>query len=345
MPVPKNRVLMTLNQLAVMTQNGMEIADAIDSVAEHCDDDRLADSLDEILDSVGGGSPLSVAVSRHGAYFPISLPPMLAAAEATGTVPETLGKVCLRMRDELAMRGTIVGAMVYPALLIATSMVVLCALILGVLPQFGSVFESMGREIPASTAFLMSVGTAAREHWMIGLPIVLGLMGTLFSLRNHRCVITPLTKLMMYGPLLQGAYRPLQAGRNFRTLAAMIDGGVPLLEAIGLTRRTTRDPSWNRLLGDIEEALVDGRSASEVMFQASFLPPEAAALVATGERSGRLASVLEDVGSFYEEEAARKIKRLITMFEPIIILGMGVVVAGIVLSVMLPLMDVSTIQS
>ena len=335
---------MTLNQLAVMTQNGMEIAEALDSVAEHCEDDRLADSIDGILEGVGGGSTLSVAVSRHGEFFPVSLAPMLAAAEATGTVPQTLAKVCTRMRDELRMQGTIVGALVYPGLLIATSMLVLCALILGVLPQFGGVFESMGREVPGPTAFLLSVGETARAHWMIGLPVILGTVITLFCIRKHPVVVTPIFKILMHGPMIKSAYRPLQTGRTFRTMAAMIDGGVPFLEAVVLTRRTTNDPSWTQLLFDIEDALVDGRSASEVMLETTFLPPEAAALVATGERSGRLASVLEDVGSFYEEEAARKIKRLITMFEPMIILGMGVIVAGIVLSVMLPLMDVSTIR-
>ena len=345
MPVPKSSVLMVLNQLAVMTQNSIEIAEAIDAVAEHCVDDRLAVMLDDILDDISGGSTLSVAVARHGRHFPTTLAPMLAAAEATGRVPETLSKVSQRMQGEIQMRGTIIGALIYPALLVGTSFVVLTALVLGVLPQFGSIFDSMGRPVPALTRCLLTVGTVAKTHWIALAIGGLVTSGTIIGLRRSPLVTGPLARLMMYGPMIRSAYRPLLAGQNFRLIASMIAGGVPLLEAIRLTRRTASNVYWTRLLNRIEDALIDGDQASKVMFECDFLPPEAPALVAAAESSGRIAEVLEDIGKYYEEDATRRLKRLITMLEPVIILAMGVVVAVIVLSVMLPLMDISTIES
>ena len=336
---------MVLNQLSVMTGNGMEIADALDRVAEHCDNDAMADCLDDILDAVGGGTALSAAVAQHGTPFPVSLAPMLASAEATGNVPQVLRRACSRMREEMQLRSTILGAMIYPLLLVSTSGFVLVALILGVLPQFGSVFENMGRDVPASTAALLTVGEIAREHWMAIFGGAAALAVTLSCLRRSPLITRPIARFLMNGPLIRSAYRPLQAGRQFRTLASMVAGGVPLLDAVRLTKRSTTDPFWRKLLADVQQTLVDGRQASEVLFKAEFLPSEAAALFSTAEQSGRVAEVLEDVGAFYEEEASRRIKRLITMIEPMIILGMGVIVAGIVLSVMLPLMDVSTIEA
>lgn len=328
-----------------MTANGLEIADAIDNVAATCPNPKMVEALDEILDSIGQGETLSGAVHRCGDLFPPSVAPLIKAAEATASVPDALSRICIRMRSELQMRGTIVGAMVYPLLLIGTSLVVLSALIFGVLPQFGAVFESMGRDVPTPTAVLLSVGSFARENMTIlGLSLG-GLIFGLVWLRNHPWVMKAITWLLMKTPGLKGAYQPLLTGRTFRTIAAMVGGGVPLLESIQLTRQSTMDPSWQALLDEIGEALMDGRQASEVMEQADFLPAEASALMATGQATGRVAEVLEDVGSFYEEEASRRIKKLITLFEPAIILSMGVVVAGIVLSVMLPLMDISTIQS
>ena len=123
-PVWRGRVLLTLNQLSVMSQNGIEIADALESVARNCRDGRLARSLQAIHDAVNAGQSLSIAVQAHGIYFPPTLAPMLAAAEASGDVPETLGRVCRRMRSELQTRGTIMGAMIYPVILIGASSVV-----------------------------------------------------------------------------------------------------------------------------------------------------------------------------------------------------------------------------
>ena len=344
LPVSKTKVLLALNQLAVMSQNGVELADALESVASNCKDKRLAYSMAQIYESVSSGSTFSAAVATYGDYFPSTLAPMLAAAEATGDVPETLGNACERLRGELEMRGAILSAMIYPVILISASMVVLSALILGVLPQFNKVFVSMGRPIPPATQTLLTFGDVCRAYWMFIGPAVIGVFASLIMLRNHPIIRSPISNLLMYGPLIRDAYRPLIAGRNFRTLSAMLRGGVPLLQAVRLTRNTTMDFYWRGLLSNIEDDLIDGLPASTSMANADFLPPEATQMMTTGERTGRVGEVLEDVGAFYEQEGARKIKRLVVAFEPVIILCMGVVVAGIVLSVMLPLLDVSTMH-
>lgn len=343
--VPASRVLMTLNQLAVMNQNGVEIVEALDAVASQCRDPRLAQSLDDIHESVSEGNSFSSAVLKHGTFFPPTLGPMLAAAEATGRVPETLKRVCERMRGELTLKAQIVGAMIYPIILLGASSTVMAALVMGVLPQFTKVFESLGRPVPLSTQYLLTFGVCCREHWPlillgVGACLVLG-----FVLRSHPMVTRPWYRFLLFAPLIRDAYRPLAAGRAFRTLAAMVGGGVPLLQAVRLTRDTTRDVYWIELWDDVEESLIQGTSASDAFRDVEFIPREAAQMVATAERTGRVAEVLDDIGTFYEEDASRKIKRLVVALEPVIILVMGVVVAGVVMSVMLPLLDVSTVQS
>lgn len=342
-PVTRGRVLLTLNQLAVMAQNGIEIADALESVARHCADPRLAKSLHEIHGSVRSGQSFSVAVGFHGEYFPPTLAPMLAAAEATGEVPEALGRVVERMRGELKMYGTILGAMIYPVILIAVSSAVLMALVLGVLPQFSRVFVSMGKPVPIYTQALLSFGDFCRAYWTGILPLVVMTFAAIVMLRQHPMIQRPLARFLMYGPLIRDAYRPLQAGRNMRTIAAMVQGGVPLLQAVRLSQRTTVDVYWQSLLMRIEDRLIDGSTASSAMLSADFVPPESGPLMVTAERTGRIAEVLEDIGEFYEEEAERHIRRLVVALEPAIIVVMGLIVAAIVMSVMLPLLDVSTI--
>lgn len=341
--VRRSRVLLTLNQLAVMSQNGIELADAIETVALNCRDERLAKSLTDIHRDITSGQSLSHAVAIHGQHFPATLPPMLAAAEATGDVPETLGRICQRMRGELQMRGTIVGAMIYPAILTGASTIVMGALVLGVLPQFAKVFASMGKPVPIYTKTLLSLGAFCQSHWLAIAIAITILSCVLFMVRNHRWIQGPIHHFLMFGPLIRDAYRPLQAGRNLRTIASMVQGGVPLMQAVQLAKKTINDVYWRQLLDRIELDLIDGLPASNAMTKATFLPPETAQLMITAERSGRIAEVLEDIGAFYEEEAERNIKRLVVALEPAIIVVMGVMVAGIVMSVMLPLLDVSTI--
>jgi type II secretory pathway component PulF len=341
-PVWRGHVLLTLNQLSVMSKNGIELADALESVAMHCCDARLASSLRTIHTAVNSGHSLSNAVAAHGEYFPSTLAPMLAAAEITGDVPETLGRVCQRMRGEMQMRGTLVGAMIYPAILISVSTIVMTALVLGVLPQFSRVFASMGKTVPVYTQALLSFGDFGRDYWIGILAAFIGASVAFVMLRRHAIIQRPLSRFLMYGPMIREAYRPLQAGRNLRTIAAMVQGGVPLLQAVQLSQQTTGDIYWKDLLRRIEVNLIDGLTASSAMTNVDFIPPETAQLMSTAERTGRVASVLEDIGEFYEEEAGRRIKRLVLMVEPLIILVMGMVVAGIVMSVMLPLLDIST---
>jgi type II secretory pathway component PulF len=343
--VSSTSVLLVLNQLAVMSQNGIEIVESLEMVRDNCPDARLGASLDEIHDAVNGGHTLSSAVATYGEYFPPTLAPMLAAAESTGRVPETLKRVCERMRGELAMRGQVIGALVYPVILMGAAATVMSALIVGVLPQFSKVFASMGKPVPPSTQYLLTFGGFCREYWMFILPVLVGIVAGLLMLRRNPIVQGPMYKFLMFGPLIRDAYRPLAAGRNFRTIAAMVSGGVPLLQAVRLTRNTTRDVYWQQLWSDVEDTLIEGERASDAFFEVDFIPPEAAQMVATAEKTGRIGEVLEDIGTFYEEEASRKIKRLVVALEPVIILVMGVIVAGVVMSVMLPLLDVSTISS
>lgn len=341
--VSKSNVLLTLNQLAVMSQNGVEIADALLSVAKHCKDPKMAESLQNIHEAVNSGNSLSVALAHHGKYFPTTLAPMIAAAEVTGDVPDALRKVCERLREQLDLRGSIIGALIYPIILVGASTVVMSALVLGVLPQFKTVFVSMGKEVPTYTQVLLDFGVFCREHWMIILAGFTATIVAIFFLRSHAIARRLVGNCLMFGPMISGAYRPLSTGRVFRTIAAMVKGGIPLLQAVRLTRGTVRDAFWMDLLNRVESNLIDGLPASAAFETVDFLPAEASQMMLTAEKTGRIGEVLEDVGCFYEQEGARKIKRLVVTMEPIIILLLGVLVAGIVLSVVLPMLDISTV--
>jgi len=343
-PIPLGTLLLAINQLAVMNQNGVDLAEAVDTVSRYCKHERLADQMTRIHTSLTEGRSLSVAIAMHGDGFPANISPMLAAAESSGNLPQTLKRITEMLRSEMQLHATIVSALIYPTILLSASSLVLLAMVLGVIPQFAKVFESLGKPVPASTQTLLWIGLTCRAHWLL----LIGGTGTIVTasvlFRKHPVVTRPFRTLLMHGPVIRDAYRPLMTGRVFRAIAGMVAGGVTLLEAVRLARRATSDPYWQELLDTVIQNLLQGSRASEAMKQVDFLPPEAAQLMATAERTGRVSDILEDVGLFYEEDASRRIKRLVAALEPVIIMVMGVLVAGIVMSVMLPMLDVTAIR-
>jgi type II secretory pathway component PulF len=342
--IPLGTLLLAINQLAVMNQNGVDIAEAVDTVSRYCKHPRLADQMARIHTSLTEGNTLSAAIAVHGEGFPANISPMLAAAESSGNLPQTLKRIAEMLRAELQLRATVISALIYPIILISASMMVMTAMMLGVIPQFARVFESLGKPVPASTETLLWIGLTCRAYWHMILGVVVAGGAGIIYFRKHPTLRKPLHATLMYGPIIRDAYRPLMTGRIFRALSGMVAGGVTLLEAVRLAHKSTSDPYWRELLESISENLLQGSRASEPMRNVDFLPPEAAQLVATAEKTGRMAEVLDDVGAFYEEDASRRIKRLVAALEPVIIMVMGVLVAGIVMSVMLPMLDVTTMH-
>ena len=341
--IPSTSLLLCINQLTVMTQNGIDLSEALETTAKNAKNQNLASKLNRIHELVNAGSSLSVALAANARGLPAAMPALVAAAEATGQVPAALHRMSRLMRAELQLRSTIVGAMIYPVVLIAVSMGVVVAMLFGVLPQFGQVFENMGRPVPRSTEILLEVGRLAREHVWLCLVALGTIPVALYFGHSHPQARRLLDRLMLYGPGISGAYRPLVTGRMFRLLGSMIGGGVPLLEAVRLVRHSMRNSFLIEMLEEVESDVLAGDFAHRAMVRVDYLPAEASQMVATAERTGRLADVLNDCGEFYEEQGERVLRKLVHSLEPIIILGMGVLVAGVVLSIMLPLLDISSV--
>lgn len=343
--IPINCLLLAVNQLAVMVHNGIDLVEALDSVASSAKNPNLAAQLEDIRDEIREGNSLSTAMRNYGPGFPPSMSALIAAAESAGEVPSALRRVSTMLAGEAQMRSTIVGAMIYPVILCAVAMIVMLAMIFGVLPQFGKVFSDMGREVPLLTEVMLGIGAFARERWYwlaIGVGVV---VGCCVFFRKHPTVIQFRDWALLNAPVFGVAYRPLACGRMLRLLGSMVGGGVPLLEAVRLTRDSLQNSYFVEMLDDVEDQIVSGGTMSVALEEYSFLPGEAAQMVRTAERTGKLADVLGDCGKFYEEQGERLLKRFVHMLEPVIILGLGVVVAGVVLSIMMPMIDITSIQS
>lgn len=341
--VRQTDLLMLTSQLSIMSRSGVDIADALKGIAEECANPVLQKTLQDIYEDVAAGDTVSASLARHSEVFGETYVVAIQAAEASGQMTEVLERLTLLLRYEIRLRNTITGILTYPLILFGVAGLVSMALILFVLPQFATVFEDLDRPVPPSTQILLDISVFVKS-WALYLIPAVGLLavGAWKALKTDSAKLV-FDRLVMSIKGLGPAVQSLAAGRMFTLMGTMLQSGIPLLDSLGLCRTATGNRLLQQLFSRLEEDVINGRGISGGLASATCIPSGAAQMISTAERTGQLAQVIQTVGEFYEEEGERQIKQAVKFLEPAIILSMGVFVSFIVMSVMLPLLDVTEV--
>ncbi|WP_298574893.1 type II secretion system inner membrane protein GspF [uncultured Luteimonas sp.] len=285
------------------------------------------------------GFRLSDAMACEPRAFPPLYRAMVAAGEGTGALPAILERLAdLHERDQ-QVRAKLVSALVYPAALAGTAVLVVIALMMFVVPKVVEQFESMGRELPLLTRIVIGVSEALATWW---LPVLALLAAAAFAAKRllhrpgvRRGVDAALLRLPLLGRLL----RDVHAARMARTLATMSDSGLPLIEGLAITARTV----GNTVLREATETMVgvirEGGSLSSAMKRAAVFPPTLLYMATSGEDSGRLAPMLDRAADYLEREFNTFTTAAMSLLEPLIIIVLGAMVAVIVLAILLPILQ------
>jgi type II secretory pathway component PulF len=340
--VKKTDILMATCELHVMVQAGIDLAEAVSNVAANCEHPALAGILRAVHEDVANGLTLSAALRSRSEVFGDSYVASIAAGEASGTIGDSLQRLEHLLRNEIRLRSAIGAALAYPLTLVGVALAVVAALVVFVLPQFGQIFRDLGTAPPPMTSFLLEFSAAVRNHFLL---LLLAVGGTTFAIVQigPRRVLGPWwDRLVLTGPLISRAGQSLMIGRACRLLAAMLHSNVPLLDALKLCRHSQRNHLYETLFRKLEEEVETGAGMTATLETTPFIPSGAAQMIRTAERCGRLAPILETTGVFYEEEGERSLQKLVKLLEPAIIVVMGTIVAVIVASIMLPLLDASS---
>jgi type II secretory pathway component PulF len=343
--VSKSDLLMLMSQLTIMCQSGVDLAESLRNLAQQCPRPSLKAVLERVYADVSSGVSFSAALKRHPNVFDEAFVAGIAAGECSGTITAVLERLTYLIRGEIRLRSTVWSMLMYPIVLCSVTFVVLNAMVFFVLPQFAKVFEDLGREPPPLTQFLLSIGAFARDQGLVILGGCVVLALAIHFARRTAPARQAYDYFMLNAALVRNATRALATGRIFRLLGTMLQSGVPLVDCIRLCRDASRNGIFRRLFDSVEQDVLNGQGVAKALFAVSFLPNGAAHMVSTAERSGRLGQVLQTVGEFYEDEGERHLRDMIKILEPAIILSLGVIVAVVVLSVVLPLLDVSTMSN
>lgn len=340
--VAKSDLVAMTSQLSIMCQSGVDLAEAIHNVSQQCGKAAFREILEKVDADVCNGRSFSEALARHPQAFDEFYVASILAAEQSGTMSQVLDRLAYLLRSDLRLRSTIRSLLMYPAVLGAVTGCVLCCLIFFVLPQFATVFETLDKPVPPLTQALLDVGAFARNH-----AVLLAIGASLAGLAGfHFRHASPLRRAWDYSTLhlavVRNATRTLLAGRSFRLLGTMLLTGVPLVEGLRLCRNSIANQYFRELFTQAERQVLQGEGLGRSLMNARFLPSGTAQMVVTAERGGKMGEVLKNVGEYLEDEGERCLRDVIKIAEPAVIVFLGIVVAGIVLAVVIPMLDVSS---
>ena len=324
-------------QMSVMLESGIPLNNAVDILEQQATSKNLKSSLKIVSKSLKEGSQLSKAMLDQEGMFPDLLIRMVQAGEKTGKLDEVLEKMSEHYNKELKTSRQIRGAMIYPAVLAFLAVGAVLALLYIVIPSFSGIFEQSGMAMPLPTRIVLAASNFVRSYWYI-LFGVTGILVFLFlRYRSTEAGRYQLDRLKLNLPVIKGPMQKIVTARFASTLAILTSAGIPLVEAIESAAATTNNAVVIEKMKIANEGLQKGERLTGMITSTGLFPPMMLSMVKIGEESGSLESMLVKTSDYYEEELETAIKQLLSLLEPAMIIVMGVIIGGIVASVMLPM--------
>ncbi len=339
--VSKNDIIYVTCQLAIMVDTGITLATALSGIVEQETNPTLRRILADLCARVEAGEDFSRALGRYPKYFDKTYVSLVKASEATGTLSTTLERIAEYLRKEVETRAKVRAAMAYPAVMMVMAGGVTIFLLTYILPKFTPLFQSKGTDLPGPTLLMIGASDALLGHWYLWLAGAVLLMAAFIYGKRTEPGKRVLDWVRIHAPIVGPMSRKVTISRSIRTLGTMLRSGVPIIDAIKLAGEVSGNYYYEVLWKHVLDEVTSGRRLCEVLSGNPLFPRVLVQMIASGEESGKLDSVLERVSVYYDREVETAIKATTSMIEPIMIAVMGVVVGTIGLALLLPIFSLS----
>lgn len=337
--IDRQEIIIFTRQLATLLRTGMALSPSLATICEQTTNRKLKAVLEDVQQSVQIGTSFSEALSRHPRVFPELFVSMVEVGETGGMLDKVLDRLASLGTQELETYYRVKSALIYPIVLVVVAFLVVNFLIVGVLPKFALVFRASQAKLPLPTQVLLGLSWTLRKLW---LPIFIGLGLLALGVRNYIGRAEGRFKFhswLLTLPLFGKLYTKIQISRFARTLSVLTSSGIPLLQGLVVVEKTVTNLGIRKAIENIRMAITEGRPLVEPFKASGFFSPMVVQMISTGEKTGKLDQMLEEISSFYDPEIEYTIKNLTALLEPFMLLAMGLMVAFIALSVLLPIFN------
>ncbi len=332
-------VIFFTRQLAMMVTAGLPLLDGLQGMTEQTFSPAFKRVITMLAEDLRGGKSFSEALARHPALFGNFYVSMVRAGETAGILAQVLERLAAIGEEELELKGRIRSALAYPVLLVFLSLGIVTFLLIAVLPKFVGIFEESGTALPVPTVILLTTSRTLQRFWYL-IPILIAAVVT-WVRRYSR---TPIGKyklhlMVLQTPVVGVLIQKSILARFSRTMASLLKSGIPVVPALTITHDLVGNEAVAQAITHIREAVVGGASLAEPFRLSRVFPPTVVQLVAVGERTGNLDQMFLRLGDYYDGEVQQALRTLTSVLEPILLLGMGLLVGFIALSVLLPIFN------
>jgi len=337
----KNLAMFT-RQLSVLVHSGTQLAEALGALERQTKPGAWRDTISDVYARVEEGASLSEAMETHSNYFDAICCSLVATGESSGHLVEMLDRLATLKQKQLRVRNSIVGALIYPIILMFLSVAIFSLLLIFVVPRFATLFETLDVALPASTQALVNVSSIFRKFWWAVLLLMAGavfaLVTYLRSPNGKRLCDTVMLKL----PCVGNITKSLATARIICLLGVLMEGHVPVLKALRLVKRAAGNAHYADLIAKAERQVTNGEQLSLAFADANLISPCVHEAIRSGEQSGQIDSLLLNIAGFLDDENEVIIRSLTSIIEPLILVIMGVLVGLIAISMFTPLFDLTS---
>ncbi len=324
-------------QFSVMLDAGLPLIQCLELLAEQQESPAFRRVLNQVREDVEGGTTLADAMKRHPKAFSPLFVNMIAAGEAGGVLDLILRRLSVFVEKEVKLKRSILSASVYPSIVFLVAIVIVFIIMVWVVPVFASLFEGLNAPLPAATRFVMAISSYSVTF---SIPLLVLTVLSAVALRyfyateQGRLVIDD---LLLRIPIIGIVLKKIAVARFSLTLSTLLSSGIPLLDALEITANTAGNSVIQKALMQVRKEVAEGKTLVDPLKRSKLFPAMVNQIVNVGEQTGELDQMLDKLAAYYEEESDAAIANLMTLIEPVMIVFLGIVIGGIVISMYLPI--------
>lgn len=342
--IPEDQVIRFFFDLSDLLLAGLPVDRALGLISTNQTHKGFQRIVKDLLEDVQGGSDLSGAMGKYRDVFGTLSDHMIRAGEASGTLGPILKRVAQYMEQRRAFRQTLISSMIYPIILLGTSMVSMVILLVYVIPKFAQIFHDLNQKVPFITQVMLQVGIWLKEYgWVIPFAIAVIFWGGKYLLRNPQ-VRKSTDRLLFWFPVTRYIILHSELTRFCRTLGTMMESGVPLLRALTLGQELIMNVVLKESITPLHQEIKVGRSMSNYFRNRPVFPARLGTMLRISEEQGNIGSGLLGLSEHFEQELQRTLQRIMTLMEPVVIMSTGVIIALMVMSMFTAIFGINDIK-
>ena len=328
-----------------MIDAGLPIVQCLDILSEQTESKALRKTVQTVRQDVEGGSTLAEALKKHPKVFDDLYVNMVEAGEMGGVLNTILNRIAQFIEKANKLKKKVKGAMIYPCTIIAVAVIVVAILMIFVIPVFAELYGSMGQALPAPTQITIDI-----SNWFVAnyYYLFFALVGVVAGIRLYYKTEQGrmnIDRLLLRFPVIGDLLRKVAVARFAQNMAILLSSGVPILDGLAITAKTSGNKVVEKAIMDSRVSISQGKTVAEPLKESKIFPPMVCQMVAIGENTGGLDNMLKKVAEFYEEEVDDAVANLTALMEPMIMVVLGVILGGLVISMYLPIFQLGSLVS